>query len=350
MREMLDTTWYGNTITEWLMSMVIILGAIIVARVLHWFFKTQMRKLTSRTKSNLDDLIIDTVEEPVMMGVVVVGIYWGLERLHMSDTAQMWVNRLYHVLTVINVTWFLARFADALIRQYLAPLAERSDNNLDDHIVPIIRRGVKMMIWIMGIVVALDNAGYDVGAVLAGLGIGGVAMALAAKDFVANIFGGLTVYADKPFKIGDRIQVGGYDGHVTDIGLRSTKIKTLAGRMVTIPNFKFTDSFVENVTAEPSRRIEIGLGLTYGTSPEKMEEAIAILATLVSDKSDVLEPEFNASFSKWNESSLGITFIYFIKVGNDFWKIQDEVNRAILQRFNAAGLSFAFPTRTVYSV
>jgi len=347
MREVLDNAWYGNTIAEWLLSLAIILGAIIVTRVLHWFFKTQVRKLTSRTRSNLDDIIIDTLEEPVMMGVVVVGIYWGLERLHMSDPVQLWVNRLYHVLTVINVTWFIARFADALMRQYLAPLAERSDNSLDDHIVPIIRRGVKLVIWIMGIVVALDNAGYDVGALLAGLGIGGVAMALAAKDFVANIFGGLTVYADKPFKVGDRIQVGGYDGHVTDIGLRSTKIRTSAGRMVTIPNFKFTDSFVENVTAEPSRRIEITLNLSYDTSPEKIKEATTILTAIIADKRSVLESECNASFSKWNESSLGITFIYFIKAGNDFWIIQDEVNRAILQQFNEAGLHFAPPSPDV---
>lgn len=341
MREILDLTWHGNTTGEWGISLSVILGAILVSRLLHWFFKTQIRKLTARTKSNLDDLIIDTVEEPVLMGVVVVGIYWGLERLHMSEAAQLWVNRLYHVLIVINVTWFFARFADALIRQYLAPLAERSDNSLDDHIVPIIRRGVKLGIWIMGIVVAMDNAGYDVGAVLAGLGIGGVAMALAAKDFVANIFGGITVYADKPFKVGDRIQVGGYDGNVTDIGLRSTKIRTAAGRMVTIPNFKFTDSFVENISVEPTRRIEIGLGLVHDTSAAKMERAVDVLGEIVKNKANVLDAEYYASFSKWNEASLGITFIYFIKSGNNFWKVQDEVNREILSRFNSEGLIFA---------
>jgi MscS family membrane protein len=350
MKEFLETTWYHNTITEWAISLSIILGGVILARLIHWIFKNPIRRLTESTKGGFDDLLVNTIEEPVLMGIVVVGIFWGLERLHLTDSTQLWVNRLYHILIVINVTWFLARFADAMIRQYLAPLAERSDNSLDDHIVPVIRRGIKAAIWALGIVVSLDNAGYDVGAVLAGLGIGGVAMALAAKDFVANIFGGITVYADKPFKIGDRIQVGGYDGTVMDIGLRSTRIHTLAGRLVVVPNFKFTDSFVENVTAEPSRRVDVELGLTYDTSPQKMERAVAILKEIVEANQDILEPDFHATFNKWGDFNLVVTFIYFIRVGNNYFEIQNRINLQILERFNGAGLNFAFPTRTVYTI
>ena len=138
-----------------------------------------------------------------------------------------------------------------------------------NQIGPILRKTVRSVVWILGVITAMNNAGFDVGALLAGVGIGGLAMAMAAKDFVANIFGGVTVFVDKPFKVGDRIVVDGIDGTVQEIGIRSSRLITLQGRMVTIPNNSFTNSPVENITAEPSRKVSVTLGLTYDTSPEK---------------------------------------------------------------------------------
>ena len=137
---------------------------------------------------------------------------------------------------------------------------------MDDQLLPVVRKGLRATIWILGILVALNNAGYNVGALLAGLGIGGLALAMAAKDTVANIFGGVTIFTDKPFKINERIKLGGFDGTITEIGIRSTRLKTLEGRVVTIPNAKFTGGMVENVSMEPSRKVVLNLGLVYDTA------------------------------------------------------------------------------------
>jgi len=197
------------------------------------------------------------------------------------------------------------------------------------------------------IVIGLNNVGFDVGAVIAGLGIGGLALALAAQDTVKNIFGGIMVYVDKPFKVGDRIQIHGYDGFVEEVGIRSTRLRTLEGRLVTLPNAHFSDEAVENVTLEPSRKVVVNLGLTYETSPEKMERAIEILKEISTENSD-LEENHLVSFNNWGDFSMGIMYIYFIKPTSDILQTQTDINMAILKRFNAEGLDFAYPTQTIY--
>ena len=171
-------------------------------------------------------------------------------------------------------------------------------------------------------------------------------MAMAAKDFVANIFGGITVFIDKPFGAGDRIKVNGIDGTVQEIGIRSTRIQTLENRLVTIPNHQFTDQVVENVTAEPSRKMKVVLGLTYDTTPDQIEEALRILTEIVSDAGRT-EDEYTVWFSGFGDFSLNVSAIYFIRKGEHWAHVPNEINLQILRRFNEAGLEFAFPTQTL---
>lgn len=200
----------------------------------------------------------------------------------------------------------------------------------------------------MGLVVAINNAGYDVGALIAGLGIGGLAMAMAAKDTLSNVFGGLTVLADRPFTVNDRIKINGFDGFVREVGLRSTRLETLAGRIVTIPNATFSGSPVENISLEPSRKVALNLGLTYDTTPEQMEEAMATLRQIAAEDSD-LEEKVTTAFDAFGDFAMNLSFVYFIKKGSDIMAVQSRVNLRILREFNQRGLSFAFPTQTIYT-
>jgi len=191
-----------------------------------------------------------------------------------------------------------------------------------------------------------DNTGFDIGAVLAGLGIGGLALAMAAKDLVSNVFGGITIFTDKPFKIKDRIKIGGFDGIVEEIGIRSTKIRTLEGRVVTVPNAKFTDSMVENVSVEPSRKVVLNLGLIYDTKPDQMQLAMDTLREIVSSHNST-EETIHLAFNKFGDSSLGILLIYYIRKGEDILKTQTDINLAIISRFTENKLEFAYPTQTI---
>jgi len=215
-------------------------------------------------------------------------------------------------------------------------------------LMSILRRAILAVIWSLGIVMALNNVGVDVGTLIAGLSIGGLAFALAAQDTIKNIYGGFTIFTDRPFRIGDRIKVDGFDGFVENIGIRSTRIRTLEKRVVTIPNFKLVEASVENISEEPMRRILMKLGLTYNTTPDQMSDAMVILRDIPNRVSTVFENDVVVAFTDFTEFSLVITFVYFIKKEADVMEAPSQVNTEILRAFNAAGLKFAYPTQTVY--
>ena len=349
MSEFLEKTFYNNTLYQWAISLLIVLGFVLIAKIVFWLFKKIVKKATEKTKTKLDDLLIDMIEEPVVVFIVLLGMVLAFQQLNFNDWLDDWLKKAMHVAFTINFTWLIARTVDTLIREYLAPMVAGSENQLDDQLLPLARKGIRTIIWTLGIVLALNNAGYNVGALLAGLGIGGIALAMAAKDTVANMFGGLTIFVDKPFKINDRIKIGGYDGTVEEIGIRSSRIRTLEGRLVTIPNHKFTDSFVENVSSEPNRKVSMNIGLTYDTPPEKMERAIQILKN-IQESDPGLEDKIWLVFNNFGDFSLGINFVYYISPGQDKTEVQTRVNLSILSRFNKEGLEFAFPTQTIFTV
>ena len=346
MADFLSKTYYGNTITQWLVVFAVIIAALVVGKILYWFFSTVLRRLTQKTETKFDDIVIDMIEEPIVVATTVFGIWLGLRLLTLPENLELVIANVMKGGIILAVAWLLARLVDSMFREYLAPLAEKSENDLDDQLLPILRRSTKGLIWSLGIIVALNNAGYDVTAVIAGLGIGGLALAMAAKDTVSNVFGGFTIFTDRPFTLGDRVRIGSYDGTIREIGLRSTRIQTLAGTIVTVPNAKFADNPVENVSAEPSRKVASTLGLTYDTTPEKMEEAVATLRA-IAEGNENLEEKVVAGFSGFGDFSMNVLFIYYIKKGADIVGTTNDINMAILSEFNAKGLEFAFPTQTI---
>ncbi len=349
MQDLLTQSYYGNTLQTWLIAMVLVVVSIMFGKVLYWVFSKFIRVFTARSKSQVDDVIIDLVEEPAVFMVIVMGIWMALRTLTLPDAVNTMVANAYQVIIALLVGWLLSRLFDAFYKQYLKPLADKSENDLDDQLMPIISKGVKMIIWAMAIIIGLNNAGYDVAALIAGLGIGGLALAMAAKDTVSNVFGGVTIFTDQPFKIGDRIKVAGYDGTVVEIGVRSTRLKTLEGRIVTMPNAKFADAPVENISWEPSRKVVVSLGLTYDTQPDQMQNAMDTL-TEINRSSASTEEDAIIFFSGFGDFSMNITFIYYIKKSESIAGTQSEINLQILRQFNEKGLEFAFPTQTLYNI
>ncbi len=349
MTEFLEKQFYGNTVQEWTVALGIILGSVILSKVVYWIFSRVVKKLTQKTKTRLDDLIIDMVEEPIAFAIIILGIWYGFHTLTFSDFVQVWLERVYYLLIIFNVAWLITRLFDAILEEYLVPMADKSETDLDDVLLPIVRKGVKATVWVIAVIVGLNNAGYDVGALIAGLGIGGLAFALAAQDSVANLFGGFTIFTDKPFTINDRIVISDIDGTVKEIGIRSTRIQTLEGRIVTIPNKTFSNSPIENISSEPSRKVVLNLGLTYQMSDEQMEQGMKILRDIAEQHKDIIEDNVLLSFNAFGDFSLNILFIYYIRKSSDILQTQTKMNLAIYKSFNEAGLDFAYPTQTLYN-
>lgn len=348
MKDFFSKEFYYNTVGEWAIALLILLASFIIAKVIYWIFGNIIKRATAKTKTKIDDLIIDTLSGPVILGLTIFGLWYGIRQLAFPESIDLWIQNVYHVMVAVTITWLIARLLDAVIKEYLIPLTEKSESTMDDQIIPVVRKGLRAVIWILGIIVALNNAGYNIGALLAGLGIGGLALAMAAKDTVANIFGGVTIFTDKPFKITDRVKINGFDGTIDEIGIRSTRLRTLQGTLVTIPNSKFTDGMVENVTAEPSRKVTLNLGLVYDTSAEKIEKAMELLKE-IGTANPSLEEKLIIGFNNFGDFSLGILFIYYIRAGEDILGTQTAINLEIKRKFEGEGIEMAFPTQTIYT-
>lgn len=345
---LLDDMYFGNTLGEWLIAIAIVIGAFLVGKILMWTCGKFLKRMAKRTTTRIDDLFVDMVEEPLVFAITVFGIWLGLTTLNFSAEIQSVVDNVLYLLITMAAAWVLVRFVDALVHEYLTPKAEASDTDLDDQLLPILRKGIKVSIWFLALMMAASNAGYDIMTILAGLGIGGLALALAAQDTVKNLFGGVTIFTDKPFKLNDRVKISGFDGSIREIGLRSTRLETLEGRMVTIPNSKFTDNPTENISSEPNRKVVVQLGLTYDTDAAKMQKAMDVLLEISNNNPDT-EEKVLTGFTGFGDFALQITYIYYIKKDSDILATQTAMNMEILKKFAENGLEFAFPTQTIYT-
>lgn len=343
---MLENELWGNTIENWGISILIILGAIIIVKLLSLLGKKVIKPFVTGTDNHLDDVIFYSLEAPVKFAIILLGIWIAIHRLVYPDSFVKVVDNAYSILIVLDITWFFGRLFSSLLQVYWG----KQSNGQANKMMPIIKRTILVIVWLIGIVMALSNVGVNISALLGTLGIGGIAFALAAQDTVKNVFGAFTILTDKPFSIGDTIRVDSYEGTVVDVGVRSTKIMNYDKRIITFPNYKITDTSIVNISSEPMRRVVLNLGPTYDTTSEKMKEALELLKSIPkrvenvsSNPSDIV-----AVFTEYSDSALVIMYIYFIEKQGDILGVTSNMNMEILAAFNKAGLNLAFPTRTVY--
>lgn len=347
MNDFLSYRIYNNEVQEILISLAFILGAIVLGRLVRWFAEKILPKLTAKTETQLDDVLVEVLKAPMLFALTLVGFWIGIKRLSMPANVMEMMADAYKFLLVISATWFVSRAVSTFINVVLKEKVNDESSRMDEHALSLIKKVSSFVIWSIGVITALNNAGVDVGALIAGLGIGGVAIALAAQDTAKNIFAGMMILFDRPFKIGELITIDGTTGYVEDMGIRSTKLRTYSGQLVVIPNYKTADSNLTNITREPSRRIELNVGLTYSTTPEQMRQAMDILRKLPSSVGGI-EEKVKVYFTSFGDFSLNITCWYYIKKDSDLFETQSAVNLHVLDEFNAHGLDFAFPTQTLY--
>ena len=347
MNDFLSYRIYNNEVQEILISLAFILGAIVLGRLVRWFAEKILPKLTAKTETQLDDVLVEVLKAPMLFALTLVGFWIGIKRLSMPANVMEMMADAYKFLLVISATWFISRAVSTFINVVLKEKVNDESSRMDEHALSLIKKVSSFVIWSICVITALNNAGVDVGALIAGLGIGGVAIALAAQDTAKNIFAGMMILFDRPFKIGELITIDGTTGYVEDMGIRSTKLRTYSGQLVVIPNYKTADSNLTNITREPSRRIELNVGLTYSTTPEQMRQAMDIRRNLPSSVTGS-EEKVKVYFMSFGDFSLNITCWYYIKKDSDLFETQSAVNLHVLDEFNAHGLDFAFPTQTLY--
>jgi MscS family membrane protein len=343
----ISTIVFGNTIQAYIIFVGILAGGFLIGKALSWIIQNVIKRFAAKTETKLDDVLVDICHGPLVFAIFIATLWIANPMLVFPPSGEAFYTGLLRILVTINVAWFVIRFLDSTIENYMVPYAARSESDLDDVLIPILHTLVKVVvISIVGIMV-LSDFGYNVTSLIAGLGIGGLAFAFAAKDIISNMFGGVSILTDKPFKIKDMIKFDSRQGVVKEIGLRTTRVETLDGTQLIVPNLKFTDGIIENITNRKQMRIALTLGLEYDTPSKKLKQAKEILRGIVKKQKGVKNEECTVFFSSFGASSLDMTFIYFITDLKSIPGIQDEVNMAIKEQFEKAKIGFAYPTQTI---
>lgn len=350
---------YGITWLKLIVCFLLLFIVLFVERVVRFMIDRKIKKSDQETGGrNIKYLILEAAAKPLSMFIWIYGIYMAFTPLFANFRKPDGSNLVHAVAqhaadlgVTIAIFWFVYKLV-TIVDFQLKKWAAKTESTIDDVLAPLLGKTLRIFIIIVGGILIIQNlTGVKIGPLLASLGIGGIAIALAAKDSIANFFGTLTILFDKPFQVGERVLIDSYDGVVEDVGFRSTRIRTLNGHLVTIPNEKIVNSGLENIGKRPHIRWLTNITITYDTPPDKVEKAVSIINDIL-DNHEGLHPDFppRVYFNGFNDWSLNILVIAWYHPPS-YWDMQSWLQRTcleILRRFNDEGIDFAFPSSTVY--
>lgn len=360
---MWDAVRENVSVVDWIALVVGIFAGVVAGKLAGTLILAAGRRVEKRGWRLQADAIED-LAGPVSLAIVTFGSNLGMAPVWRGLTSvphdplingiELFYGKVIRLLYILAIAWFLFNLVE-VIETALHRLTKHTESKLDDQIVPLVRKTLRIFLVVVFALFTAQNVfEQDITAWLAGLGIAGLAVSLAAQDSIKNLFGSITIFMDRPFAVGDFIKVAGAEGSVEEIGFRSTKLRTPVGHMISIPNSKIVDGSVENVTARPFIRRLLDVTVTYDTPTAKVRQGVEIIRAILADPEfsgawrDTLPPR--AFFDELNADSLRIRVLYWFHPA-DFWAYSDHAQRfnlRLMEEFEKAGIEFAFPTQTLF--
>lgn len=344
--EVFNVRTSGNTIVHYTIAALLLVVALLARRIAVHLLFPLLAKVVSRTRTTIDDKLFAALEAPVAAFIMLIGMFSALKVLRLSPAADLAISYGSSVAFSLVVFWGLWRAIGAVLAHATQIAVERKSPMAS--FMPWIRKSVMTIFVVLAALLTVQSLGYDVKAILAGLGIGGLAFALAAQDTLANVFGAIVVAVDQPFKHGETVNIQGKVGAIEDIGVRSTRIRLVDGSLLVMPNKIVAGETITNLSRFIKRRFEQVIGLTYDTKPEDMEAIVQEIRRIITSQPGVA-PNPMVFFRDLSASSLDIWIVYEFH-DPDFGKAiatKQRINLEIMRAVEARGLSFAFPTQTV---
>ena len=344
MNDMLNQVYYNNTLRGYLIALSVILGGIILVLVFKKIIIKRLHRWAEKTPGTWDDFIVLNFSRfgiPILQWIIV---YWGIHLLHLSKGAE----RAIQVTSSIILTYFVLRIISSTVMLFLKSGVRRRENGEEK----IKQLGGLMMIvngviWFLGLVFLLSNWGIEVTPIIAGLGIGGIAVALAAQNILGDLFSYFVIFFDRPFEVGDYIVVDDKMGTIEYVGIKTTQIRGLGGEQIIIGNSNLTNSRIHNHKRMARRRVVFSIDVEYGTPLETLKKIPGMLRSIVEQQKPIkFERSHFAAFKDW---SLRFEVVYFVLSpdNNVFMDIQQNINFAIVQEFELQKINFAFPTQSL---
>ena len=339
----------GVPIWSYLGVVLLILLALFTRRVVVFFINRYVTRWARRTHVPYFERIADKIDRPIG-GLSMAGVFFiGFPMLAFPVRVAVVAGVAIKALAAFSLVWLGYRLID-VVGAWLGARAEGTESKLDDQLVPLVTKTLKVFVSVLGGIFVLQNLSVDVSSLLAGVGLGGLAFALAAKDTVANLFGSVMIFVDKPFQIGDWVKIGDAEGTVEEVGFRTTRIRTFYNSQITMPNSIIANTKVDNYGRREYRRYLTNLGLTYDTPPEKVQAFCEGVRAVIARMDGMRKDYYLVEFKEFGDSGL-IVMVYCFMVSdswNDELRTRTNLNIEILRVAAELGVEFAFPTQTIH--
>lgn len=340
----------GNSGLDYAMALAWFVGLLILLKLFLVIIVARLKKLAQKTKTDFDDVLIDIFVHLKPPFYLLVALFFSVKTLIMPDIVNKVIDVLFIAIVIYEVIRAIEKIGNYLIKFYFAKQAEK-DKEVDRHsqaMASIFMTIVKVVLWVVGVTVALANMGVNVTSVVASLGIGGIAIALALQNILSDLFSSFSLYLDKPFGVGDFIVVGDSKGTVEKIGMKTTRIRSIGGEQLIVSNNELTSARVQNFGRMEKRRVVFSLGVVYGTPAEKLENIPKMIGDVI-NSFDGVEMD-RCHWQGYGDFSLNYEIVFYVG-SSDYAKYMDirqKINLDIYKLFNEEKIEFAFPTQTVF--
>jgi len=342
---LLERIPYGHyVLNPYIFSLLVVVLTAVGAWLILFIFEKVFLRWTAKTKTDLDDLIVEKVKKPLFFLILVYGLRFAVLNLYYTEGMTKFLNSLMAVVFV----FILVRAVDVTIEVWAKAMAHRTKSKLDDVLLPLFHKASKVIFIIVGLMWLLDIWGISITPYLAGAGIIGLVMGFALQDSLKNVFGGVTLLLDKTYQIGDKIKLeSGELGEVMDVGLRSTKLRTYDNELIYVPNGYMANSRVQNYTRPSAKlRVNVDFGVEYGTSVGTVQKTV--LGAIKKMKEIMADPAPEVIFREMDDSSLAFRARFWIERWQEGYNKKIEATQVIYEALNKAKIGIPFPTRTVY--
>ncbi|HKI51773.1 MAG TPA: mechanosensitive ion channel family protein [Geothermobacteraceae bacterium] len=351
-KQLFDQTFMNISLGRVAAALGLLLLALLGKKLAGQLFVRVLQPIAARTRSEYDDRMLEALRKPAELLVVIAGLFVAVQVLQLPSepiNLKLFAHALLKMLITFCVGWALFNLVGVL-ELWLSRWTGSTETTLDDQLLPFIRKSLRAFVVVMAIVMAIQNLGYSISGLLASLGIGGLAVALAAKDALSNIFGSVMILLDRPFSVGDWIKAGDMEGTVEEIGFRSTKIRTFAKTLICVPNNVIANLPLDNFSRMPKRRIKLTIGVTYATTPEQIRTAVERIRELLRTHPAIDQEFWLVNFTDFGASSLDIMVYCFTRttVWEEYLDARQDLNLQIMDLLEGMGLEIAFPSRTIY--
>jgi len=350
-QKFLEFNIWGNSGQDYLNSLLVLAGALVIFKLVQFVIIKKIEFVTKKTETDIDDFLMTLVKSIKPPFYFLLSLYIASRFLAIKAIVAKFIDNIIFIIVVLQIILILQRVIDYVVTKVIQKTTSDDETEKEkieeEAVIKMVGRILKFILWIVAVLLMLSNIGINITSAIAGLGIGGIAIAMAAKDVLSDIIASISIYIDKPFRVGQRIQTGTDVGTVEHIGIKTTRLRTPQGQELIISNTDMASARIQNFKKMERRQVKLTLGVVYGLKADKLKKIPMFIKEIIDNIEDA---KFDRShFATYGDFSLNFETVYYID-SSDFKKYmnaQEQVNLAIYKKFEEERINFAFPTQTV---